>query len=118
MDEDAYPSINSATGQLYRHGTSCAGVLVMAKDNNLCGVGVAFGSRVAGVRLLSPTYHTDAAEATAFGLYSQHIHIYSNSWGPKDNGISVDGPGKLAHAALQQGTEEVYVAVWILFTSL
>lgn len=101
-----YPGTD-ATGQLHRHGTSCAGVLVMAKDNDICGVGVAYNSKVAGIRLLSGTHHSDATEAIALGLNSQHIDIYSNSWGPYDDGIVVDGPGHLALAALEQGVRKV-----------
>ena len=32
----------------------------------------------------------------------EHIHIYSSSWGPNDDGKTVDGPGKLASRAFQQ----------------
>lgn len=108
-DDDVFPSTNSATGHLYHHGTNCAGVLAMARDNNLCGVGVAYHSKVAGIRLLSSIHHSDATEASALGLHNQHIAIYSNSWGPKDNGIVVEGPGTLARAALLQGVKEVLV---------
>lgn len=107
MDADVYPSINTATSRLHHHGTSCAGVLAMAKDNDICGVGVAYHSKVAGIRLLSSLYHSDATEASALGLHNQHIDIYSNSWGPRDNGVSVEGPGRLALAALRQGVVEV-----------
>ena len=30
------------------HGTACAGEIVMARDNNVCGVGVAYDASVAG----------------------------------------------------------------------
>lgn len=106
MDYDAYPSTDS-TGRLHRHGTSCAGVLAMAKNNNVCGVGVAYQSKVAGIRLLTGAYHSDATEASALGIHNQHIDIYSNSWGPYDNGIIVEGPGVLTAAALEQGVREV-----------
>ena len=106
MDDDVFP-IADVTGRLYRHGTSCAGVLAKAKNNGVCGVGVAYHSKVAGIRLLSGAYHSDATEAIALGLHSQHIDIYSNSWGPPDDGIVVEGPGFLASAALEQGIREV-----------
>ena len=108
MDDDVYPSTD-ARGQLHSHGSSCAGVLAMAKDNNVCGVGVAYNSKVAGIRLLSGLLHTDATEAIALGLNSQHIDIYSNSWGPYDDGIIVDGPGRLALTALEQGVRTVRI---------
>ena len=34
---------------------------------------------------------------------NQHIAIYSASWGPDDDGKTVDGPGKLATRAFLQG---------------
>lgn len=33
---------------LYRHGTRCAGEIAMQADNNKCGVGVAYNSKVGG----------------------------------------------------------------------
>lgn len=107
-----YPGVNAA-GQLHRHGTSCAGVLVMAKDNEICGVGVAYSSKLAGIRLLSGSHHSDATEAIALGLNRQHIDIYSNSWGPYDDGIVVDGPGKLALATMEQGVRKVLILAGI-----
>lgn len=46
---------------------------------------------------------TDTIEATALSLNPDHIHIYSASWGPEDDGKTVDGPGKLARAAFEDG---------------
>jgi hypothetical protein len=34
---------------------------------------------------------TDAVEAQSLGLKPQHIDIYSASWGPDDDGKTVDG---------------------------
>lgn len=39
----------------------------------ICGVGVAYHSKVAGIQLLSG--QTDAKEAIALGFHNQHIHI-------------------------------------------
>jgi len=38
-------------------------------------------------------------------LNNQHIDIYSASWGPDDDGKTVDGPGRLARQAFVKGTE-------------
>lgn len=38
----------------------------------------------------------DAVEAQALGFNTHHIDIYSASWGPEDDGKTVDGPGPLA----------------------
>ena len=47
-DSDVLPEYNSKIGRIDRHGTSCAGVIAMAKDNDYCGVGVAYDVRLVG----------------------------------------------------------------------
>ena len=39
---------------------------------------------------------TDSLEAMAFNMKDQINDIYSCSWGPDDNGKTVDGPHQLA----------------------
>ncbi len=46
----------------------------------------------------------DLVEATALSLQPQYIDIYSSSWGPNDDGKTVDGPGELAQRAFINGT--------------
>lgn len=55
-----------------------------------------------GVRMLDGTVN-DAVEAKALSLNPQHIDIYSASWGPEDDGSTVDGPGPLARRAFIYG---------------
>lgn len=50
---------------------------------------------------------TDVVEAHSLSLNPQHIHIYSASWGPEDDGKSLDGPAKLAKEAFLQGITQV-----------
>ena len=50
---------------------------------------------------------TDAVEAQALSLNPQHIDIYSASWGPDDDGRTVDGPGPLARKAFSNGIKAV-----------
>ena len=51
---------------------------------------------------------SDAIEASAIGFQNNHIHVYSNSWGPSDYyGFIVDGPGRLARGAILTGVTEV-----------
>ncbi|KAM4619288.1 furin (paired basic amino acid cleaving enzyme) b isoform 1-T1 [Polymixia lowei] len=85
-----------------RHGTRCAGEVAAAASNGVCGVGVAYNSKIGGVRMLDGEV-TDVVEAHSLSLNPQHIHIYSASWGPDDDGKSVDGPAKLAKEAFLQG---------------
>ena len=63
-----------------------------------------------GLRLLSGST-TDATEASALGYKTDHIHIYSNSWGPFDNGFLVEGPGPLLKAVLETGVKTVRTAL-------
>ena len=46
---------------------------------------------------------TDAVEAKSLSLKPQHIDVYSASWGPDDDGRTVDGPARLAKQAFQNG---------------
>ena len=59
-----------------------------------------------GVRMLDGDV-TDAVEAQSLSLNPQHIDIYSASWGPEDDGKTVDGPGPLALKAFRDGVEKV-----------
>ena len=47
-DSNVMPEYNQQTGSIDRHGTSCAGVIAMARDNDYCGVGVAYDARLVG----------------------------------------------------------------------
>jgi subtilisin family serine protease len=49
---------------------------------------------------------SDAQEAGSLGYKPQGIHIYSNSWGPSDDGSRKEGPGKLTLAAMEKGIKE------------
>lgn len=46
---------------------------------------------------------TDMVEAKSLSLQPQHIDIYSASWGPDDDGKTVDGPASLARQAFENG---------------
>lgn len=88
------------------HGTRCAGEVSMTADNRKCGVGIAYNSRIGGVKLLDGLVN-DRIEGTALSHARHLVDIYSASWGPNDDGKTVDGPGRLAQEALEKGVEEV-----------
>jgi hypothetical protein len=46
---------------------------------------------------------SDAVEARSLSFNPDHVAIYSSSWGPNDDGKTVDGPGKLAARAFKNG---------------
>ncbi|KAJ6624494.1 peptidase S8/S53 domain-containing protein [Mycena sp. CBHHK59/15] len=86
------------------HGTRCAGQIAAGK-NNACGLGIAYNSKVAGVRILSGEI-SDVDEAAALNYGYQNVSIYSCSWGPPDNGQVMEGPDYLIKKAVIHGINE------------
>lgn len=99
-DDDPMPHYDMTDSN--RHGTRCAGEVAATANNSLCAVGIAYGASVGGVRMLDGDV-TDAVEARSLSLNPQHIDIYSASWGPDDDGKTVDGPGEMATRAFLEG---------------
>ncbi|CAG0885462.1 unnamed protein product [Cyprideis torosa] len=85
-----------------RHGTRCAGEVAAKANNSFCTIGIAYGASIGGVRMLDGEV-TDPVEAKSLSLNRQHVDIYSASWGPDDDGKTVDGPGPMAAKAFQDG---------------
>lgn len=102
-DEDPTPRYEYTDEN--RHGTRCAGEVASVFNNSLCIVGIAFNARIGGIRMLDGDV-TDAVEATSLSHNSQHIDIYSASWGPDDDGRTVDGPATLTKSAFERGIME------------
>lgn len=86
------------------HGTRCAGEIGAIK-NDVCGVGVAHSSKIAGVRILSGPI-SDADEAAALNYNYQATDIYSCSWGPPDDGKNMDAPEGLILKAMVNGVNK------------
>ena len=88
----------------HSHGTACAGVAA-ARGNNRIGVsGVAPEASLAGLRLIADNW-TDLDEAEAMAWQKDQIEIKSNSWGPPDDGYTLEAPGSLMAAALKYATD-------------
>lgn len=87
------------------HGTACAGVAAARGHNGLGVAGAAPEAALAGLRLIA-TAVTDAQEAEALLFSNAHIQIKSNSWGPADDGKTLEGPGPLALAAFSNGVTQ------------
>ena len=80
------------------HGTSVAGI-ANARGNNSLGVsGAAPDAQHAGLRVTAGP-SSDAQESAALGYHIQNIDIYNNSWGPSDDGGTLEGPGPLVLGA-------------------
>lgn len=81
------------------HGTATAGVASAIRDNMRGGCGVAWGSTLIGVRLLSNDISSTANSVFMGESFVQSLTelssidnvVVSNSWGPPDDG-RVDGP--------------------------
>ncbi|KAJ5206234.1 Proprotein convertase P [Penicillium cf. griseofulvum] len=87
-----------------KHGTRCCGEIAAAK-NDVCGVGVAYDSKIAGIRILSKPID-DVDEAAAINFAYQKNDIYSCSWGPIDDGATMDAPGILIKRAMTNGIQK------------
>lgn len=84
------------------HGTRCAGEIAMVANNRKCGVGIAFGAKIGGIKLLGGHVY-DLIEGMALGFAYDKVDIYSSSWGPTDDGKTVERPGILAREAIARG---------------
>ncbi|XP_035019066.1 proprotein convertase subtilisin/kexin type 6 [Hippoglossus stenolepis] len=87
------------------HGTRCAGEVAAVANNSHCIVGIAYNAHIGGIRMLDGDV-TDIVEAKSLGIRPDYIDIYSASWGPRDDGKTVDGPGPLTKQAFEQGIKK------------
>ncbi|CAD5119926.1 DgyrCDS8504 [Dimorphilus gyrociliatus] len=101
-DPDPFPRYDPTDEN--RHGTRCAGEVAMEADNKICGTGVAYDAKIGGIRMLDGTV-TDGLEAAALSFKNQYVDIFSSSWGPKDNGKTMEGPSRLTSKALEEGAK-------------
>ncbi|CAF0857724.1 unnamed protein product [Didymodactylos carnosus] len=104
-DNDADPSPRYDPSNENKHGTRCAGEVAAMVNNSICGVGAAYHAKVGGIRMLDGDV-TDSVEARSLSHRPDHVDIYSASWGPDDNGVVVDGPGRLAKKAFEDGAQK------------
>ncbi len=86
-----------------QHGTRCGGEIAAIK-NDACGVGVAHKAKLSGLRILSGPI-SDVDEAAALNYAYQDNHIYSCSWGPPDDGRSMDAPRGVIAKAMLNGVQ-------------
>jgi kexin len=87
-----------------RHGTRCAGEIAAGR-NNACGVGLAYDAKISGVRILSGDI-SDIDEALAINYEMQKNFIYSCSWGPPDDGKTMQAPGILIEKAMVTAVQQ------------
>ena len=58
--------------------------------------------------MLDQPYMTDLIEANSMGHEPNLIDIYSASWGPTDDGRTVDGPRNATMRSIVRGVNEVH----------
>uniref|UniRef100_A0AAZ3Q4A2 P/Homo B domain-containing protein n=1 Tax=Oncorhynchus tshawytscha TaxID=74940 RepID=A0AAZ3Q4A2_ONCTS len=104
-DHDPTPRYDSSNEN--KHGTRCAGEVAAVANNSHCIVGIAYNARIGGIRMLDGDV-TDVVEAKSLGVRPDYIDIYSASWGPDDDGKTVDGPGPLAKQG-RKGLGSIFV---------
>ena len=103
----------------------------MIHDNDICGVGVAYHATIGGINsFVQPEpiliflgfqmdfdRKTPSDEVEAFNFNSQIIQVSSNSWGPPDNGYTVEKPSYISNEALIEGVTNVCSNYILLFAS-
>eukprot|EP01130_Rhizamoeba_saxonica_P005471 TRINITY_DN2189_c1_g1_i1.p1 TRINITY_DN2189_c1_g1~~TRINITY_DN2189_c1_g1_i1.p1 ORF type:complete len:561 (-),score=123.01 TRINITY_DN2189_c1_g1_i1:171-1853(-) len=94
---DVSPNLES---DKYWHGTSAAGAAAAVADGKICGVGVAYNASIAAIVLLQQLEISDVMESRALQHSNRNIHIYSNSWGPRDNS-KLNKPGTLTAMTIE-----------------
>ncbi|XP_066023583.1 endoprotease bli-like [Pocillopora verrucosa] len=94
--------------QVSKHGNPCAGVIAGKRDNDLCGVGIAYEAEIAGIRrpFNKSASSLDEIRADALTHKLGSIDIYSNSWGLDDMGRKIGVAGPLTSAALEKGIKK------------
>ncbi|KAK7896490.1 hypothetical protein WMY93_021815 [Mugilogobius chulae] len=102
FDADRHKQTKAA---INHRGTQSAGIIAAANKSH-CAVGVAFRARIGGVSVLSEDV-TDIAEAQSLSFKPHYVDIYVCTWGPEDDGATVEGPGPLTKLALLHGIKRV-----------
>lgn len=91
------------------HGTGASGVAAASGARSppgapQCGHGVAPLAGVVGARLIAePATEANEARALTRGADFGDVGVYSCSWGPADDGATLDGPGDLTREAIEHG---------------
>jgi len=97
-----------------RHGTRCAGQIVAQSK---CNSGVAPEASISAIRLLGDENDGISVEreVQAVTWLNQANHIYSCSWGPADDGRSVEGPANQVLRAFIRGLAEGRMGLGSIF---
>ena len=100
IDDDSDPA-PATSNEL--HSTSVAGFAAAVGNNSMGATGVAYDATIVGMRLVvgfNPVLDTQVE--ASFLHETNSIPIKNNSWGPSDDGRTLEGPGALSQAALTE----------------
>uniref|UniRef100_A0A8C1EI89 Neuroendocrine convertase 1 n=1 Tax=Cyprinus carpio carpio TaxID=630221 RepID=A0A8C1EI89_CYPCA len=112
------PKLDLHVIPVWKKGITGKGVVITVLDDGLewnhtdiypnydpaASLGV-FTNELIRIRMLDGIV-TDAIEASSIGFNPDHVDIYSASWGPNDDGKTVEGPGRLAQKAFEYGIQK------------
>ena len=104
--DEAHDPMPSTFDDNNNHGTKCAGAAAAKANNQECGVGVAYGADVGGIRILDGKI-TDLLEARSLLFKANETDIKTLSWGPQDDGAHMEFPRKYVNQALEEGVKIV-----------
>ncbi|XP_053383148.1 furin-like protease kpc-1 [Mercenaria mercenaria] len=100
-------------------GTNCAGIIAAGRNEH-CVIGIAYEAKILAIRLVDSVYGaTPSEEASALIHQLENIDIYSNSWGPEDDGAGFDpsdGISSIQEAALLKGVTEGRNGKGVIYT--
>ncbi len=88
------------------HGTSVAGIAAAVGDNSIGGTGAAYEAGIVPVRLIGGNAAADDQEAGALGHRTDVVDVSNNSWGPNDDGQTIESPGPLTEAAMEAAARD------------
>ncbi|PAA86852.1 hypothetical protein BOX15_Mlig002553g2, partial [Macrostomum lignano] len=111
---DKDPSARPTKNDENKHGTRCAGQISALGNNRLCVPGIAHEARIGAIRMLDGEV-TDTVETVSLSYQTHYIDIYSSSWGPEDDGKTVEGPGRLTQQAFQIGVQSGRVGLGSIY---
>jgi kexin len=74
----------------------------VASKNDVCGIGIAYNAKIAGLRILSG-HISPIDEAIALNYHYNTTDIYSCSWGPHDDGATLGDVRDISRKAFLNG---------------
>ncbi|KAL3319308.1 hypothetical protein Ciccas_002033 [Cichlidogyrus casuarinus] len=107
VDHDYTWNLSGEQSLTGSHGTSCAGLIAAVAENANCIVGGAPLAKLGIVKMIGYQITASEEAQALMSFLQQGVHVYSNSWGPADDGQTTGGPSLLTLQAIQNGITNV-----------